>query len=118
MPYHQDRDRGGMIFALVIALIVMSAGIIIVLARQVKDEPAPKPTDTNVGNPPCSTSEQRCIKITLPDGRVFEFNDFQFYGRDCISFDSLPDGDHHYYCGEYKLDWIGPDPTKEKPRSI
>jgi len=62
---------------------------------------------------PCSAEAPACIKITEADGRTYKLNDFRFLPGHCISFISKPDNSQKKYCGNYKLDWIGPNPSRQ-----
>lgn len=88
----------------------------VLLVHHLSHHPAaqPKKVKTDV---PCSTNADPCIKITQQDGAIYRLNDFRFYStgnppQKCIAFVSLPDAKPRTTCGDYHLDWIGPDGSK------
>lgn len=86
--------------------ILLASAIFFVLA--VLSHQTNKPVPTRSSNP-CTLPSSPCIKITESDGATFKLNDFRFAPGHCIDFISLPDGTLRHYCGQYDLQWIGPD---------
>ncbi len=85
---------------IVIAVIIVSIAVFAY-------HDAHKSTSRMVWDKPCTA--EPCIKIIQSDGKEYKLNDFKFMPNHCIEFVSLPDSKSHYYCGSYKLDWIGPN---------
>lgn len=79
-----------------------------------KDKPQPKPT------PPAAQActIKACMEITQVDGKKYQLNDFRFLPQHCIAFISMPDAARRQTCGDYKLEWIGPDLKQLKEQQI
>lgn len=59
---------------------------------------------------PCT--KEACIEIIQADGSKFQLNDFRFFadaGKKCIAFITFPNGEGKTTCGDYHLEWIGPE---------
>lgn len=85
--------------------VLLIGGILLIGLGIILSHHHPKPAPVQ---PPCSGS-QACIEL-LVDGKVkAKLNDFRFDGK-CIWYKPLPGTAWDYYCGDYKLNWIGPQP--------
>lgn len=58
--------------------------------------------------------KEACIEITQEDGKKFKLNDFRFQPNHCIQFKEFGTEVLHYTCGNYNLQWIGPDNMDQK----
>lgn len=82
-------------------LISVAAGAILLHNKSIK-----------LNHTACSVDA--CIQITQPNGNKYKLNDFIFLPDHCVAFISLPDKKEHKTCGNYNLQWIGPDPATSK----
>lgn len=91
-----------------ISLIALIAVIALgVMHRQGQSQPIQAHNQSQTIKP-CSSDAAACIEITLQGGEKYRLNDFNFEPHNCIDFISLPDKQHHNFCGQYTLNWLGP----------
>jgi hypothetical protein len=92
-----------------IAALVM--GLLFAFWNPKKEAPVDEVKNTAAVEQPCT--KQACIEIKLADGSKFQLNDFRFLPDHCIMFIEFPNNKEHSYCGEYDLQWIGPDGSEQ-----
>ncbi len=93
------------VFTTIVLLAVLAATVIGLMFH--KDRPP-------VVSKPCT--DKPCISITEANGAKYQLNDFKFLPGHCIMFRDFASNQDRRYCGQYKLDWIGPQNTKPMQR--
>lgn len=94
------RHRTIKMWAWLAAALILAGAVIIYVVHHQKQTPIQNE---------CTSAATPCIKISEPGGRTYRLNDFRFAPGRCIYFVSLPDNTARHYCGNYKLEWIGPE---------
>jgi hypothetical protein len=94
-------------FAALAAIVVIGLTI---AATSDKPKPAAQPATTEQN--PCPDTKP-CIELTAEDGTKYKLNDFRFLPDHCIAALTLPDRTSRKMCGNWHLDWIGPDTSHD-----